>query len=124
VLIFDLAAQHGQWLAARQATAASNIANVNTPGYKAMDVAPFAQVLDQTRLAMAANSPAHLQPIEAGFRPLDMERERGWDITYSGNTVTLETELLKVGENARMQSLDTGLTRLFHRMILTSLKVS
>lgn len=124
MLIFDLAQQHGQWLAARQAAASSNIANVNTPGYKAMDVTPFDQVLDKTRLAMFASHAAHLAPGDAAFQPIEMEREQGWDITYSGNTVTLETELMKVGENARLQALDTGLTRLFHRMILTSLKVS
>lgn len=124
MLIFDLAAQHGQWLAARQATTASNIANVNTPGYRAMDVVPFDQVLDKTRLSMTATNGAHMQPTEARFQALETEREQGWDITYSGNTVTLEAELIKIGQNARMQALDVGLTRMFHRMILTSLKVA
>jgi flagellar basal-body rod protein FlgB len=124
VFIFNLAQQHAEWLAARQATAASNIANVNTPGYKALDVAPFEQVLDRTRLEMSATSAAHMQPTSGRFEALEMEREQGWDVTYSGNTVTLETELMKIGQNARMQSLDTGLTRMFHRMILTSLKVA
>jgi flagellar basal-body rod protein FlgB len=124
MFIFNLASQHGQWLAARQAAAASNIANINTPGYKAMDVAPFDQVLERTGLTMTATHGAHMQAVDARFQPLEMEREHGWDITHSGNTVTLEAELMKIGENGRMLALDSGLTRMFHRMLLASLKVS
>lgn len=123
MLIFDLASQHAEWLAARQATAASNIANVNTPGYKAMDVASFEQVLDRTQLELSSPHAAHIRAIDARFQPLEMEREQGWDITYSGNTVTLETEMMKIGENGRMLALDSGVTRMFHRMLLASLKV-
>jgi flagellar basal-body rod protein FlgB len=123
VLIFDLASQHAEWLAARQATAASNIANANTPGYKAMDVAAFQQVLDRTQLQMASSHPGHMQAIDARFQPLEMERQQGWDINHSGNDVTLETEMMKIGENSRMLALDSGVTRMFHRMLLASLKV-
>lgn len=123
MFIFDLASQHSQWVAARQSAAASNIANANTPGYKARDVVAFESVLEKTSLDMAATSPAHQSTASAAYSSVEMEREKAWDVTHSGNDVTMEAELLKVGENARMQSLDTNLTRMFHRMILTSLKV-
>lgn len=124
MFIFDLASQHGQWLAARQAAAASNIANINTPGYRAIGVAPFEKVLERTGLDMAMTHGGHMQPQGASFQPLEMEREAGWDTNHSGNNVTLEAELLKIGENGRMLALDSGLTRMFHRMLLASLKVA
>jgi flagellar basal-body rod protein FlgB len=123
VFLFDLASQHGQWLAARQAAAASNVANADTPGYKARDVVPFEAVLDRTALDMTVTRPGHLQLSAASAGPVEMEREQAWDVTHSGNDVTMEAELMKIGANGRMQSLDTNLTRMFQRMILTSLKV-
>ena len=124
VLIFDLASQHAHWLAARQATAASNIANVDTPGFRAMDVVPFEQVLDRTGFELASTNAAHMQFADSRFQSTEMERETGWDVTYSGNSVTLEVELMKVGENGRMLAFDQGLTRMFHRMLLASLKAA
>jgi flagellar basal-body rod protein FlgB len=123
VFIFDLASQHAQWLAARQAAASQNIANADTPGYKARDVVPFEAVLDRTALDLAATQPGHLQLASTTGSSVEMEREQAWDVSHSGNDVTMEAELMKIGENGRMQSLDTNLVRMFQRMILTSLKV-
>lgn len=123
MFIFQLASQHAEWLAARQSLTAANIANADTPGYRARDVAPFESVLDKMQLNLTATHANH--QTEPGGRSADIgqEQEAGWDITYSGNTVGLETELMKVSENGRMQALDTGLAKTFHRMILASLKV-
>ena len=49
VNLFDLATRQSQWLAVRQSAIASNIANVNTPGYTANDVEPFEKVLNLVR---------------------------------------------------------------------------
>lgn len=34
VNLFDLATQQAKWLSVRQTTVASNVANINTPGYR------------------------------------------------------------------------------------------
>ncbi|ACL59392.1 flagellar basal body rod protein [Methylobacterium nodulans ORS 2060] len=41
VYLIDLALREAQHLSARQATVAGNIANADTPGYRARDVVPF-----------------------------------------------------------------------------------
>ena len=46
VHLFDLAAQQARWLSARQVAVAENIANANTPGYRAADVPPFETVFN------------------------------------------------------------------------------
>jgi flagellar basal-body rod protein FlgB len=122
VFIFQLASQHGEWLAARQSLTAANIANVDTPGYKARDVSPFEAVFERTQLELSTTNANHMPEPGDRFTSAGLERESAWDVTYSGNNVGLEAELLKVSENGRMQALDTGLTKVFHRMILTSLK--
>jgi flagellar basal-body rod protein FlgB len=123
VYIFDLAAQHMQWIAARQQATASNIANIDTPGYRARDVAPFEAVLEHTALDLTASNAAHLRLEQAAIQTVDTAPGASWDTSHSGNSVTLEAELLKVGENGRMQAFDTNLQRVFQRMLLSSLKV-
>ena len=58
------------------------------------------------------------------MRPLrKWRRENPWEITHSGNNVSLEQELLKAGEVNRAFRLNTSLAKAFHRMILTSARV-
>ena len=47
--IFSLAERRMVWLDRRQATLAQNVANANTPGFRARDSAPFADALAQAQ---------------------------------------------------------------------------
>ena len=120
--LFDLAARQVQWLSVRQATVAGNVANANTPDFKARDVQPFADVLDKTQLTMAATNPQHLEVEANGIagarrRPDDITEE-----THSGNTVDVEQEMMKAGEISREYSLNTSIVKAFHRMMLSVAK--
>jgi flagellar basal-body rod protein FlgB len=122
VHLFNVISQHNSWLAARQATIAGNIANANTPGYKALDVEPFAAVMEQTRLTMAATNPAHMT-LAGEVRPAAaVGTEQSWEVTHSGNSVTLEQELIKAADVNRAFKLNTGVLKAFHRMLLASAK--
>jgi flagellar basal-body rod protein FlgB len=46
-----------------------------------------------------------------------------WDITHSGNSVSMEQELIKAGEVNRAFRLNTSVAKAFHRMMLASAKV-
>lgn len=122
VYLFGLASRHADWAALRQATIAGNIANANTPGYAAMDVEPFQSVLDKTRLVMAETRPGHMSPGSAAGAEVGTRQGERWDITHSGNSVSLDQELIKANDVARAFTLDTNIVRSFHRMILTSLR--
>nr|WP_246529116.1 flagellar basal body rod protein FlgB [Microvirga zambiensis] len=122
--MFDLASRQSQWLAARQTTISGNVANANTPGYRARDVEPFADVLDKTKLTMAATNGGHI-----GFEPSRAEaakvkKSESWDTVYSKNSVSLEQELIKAGEVNRQHSLNTSIVKSFHRMLLSSVRTS
>lgn len=122
VNLFDLAAQQSRWLAVRQSAVAGNVANVNTPGYGAVDVEPFEKVLDKTGVKMASTQAGHLggMATEAGF---SITRE-GPEVAMlpSGNGVALEDELMKAGEIRRSFELNTAIVKAFHRMIMLSSK--
>jgi flagellar basal-body rod protein FlgB len=87
----------------RHEALASNLANLETPGYRRLDVAPsFNSELQQ---AIAGNDPgqiANVQPqLEADANALANTRD--------GNTVQLETELTQLNKNFLEHTLETQL---------------
>jgi flagellar basal-body rod protein FlgB len=121
--LFDIVSRHNSWLSVRQTAIAGNIANANTPGFRAQDVQPFEMALEQARLAMAATQPGHLSSGPPDAPATELRREDAWETTHSGNNVSLEQELLKSGEVNRAMRLNTNVAKAFHRMILTSSRV-
>ena len=122
VYLFDLASRQAQWLAARQTTISGNVANANTPSYRARDIEPFADILDKTKLIMASTNGGHI-----GFSPSKAEASKvkkadSWDTVYSKNSVSLEQELLKSSEVNRQHSLNTSIVKSFHRMLMSSVR--
>lgn len=119
--LFGLASQHNQWLATRESVVAGNIANANTPGYKALELEPFEAALDSARLRMTTTAPGHMVPEKTSVRA-DGETGKGhtWDTYHSGNNVSVEQELLKASEVNRAYSLNTNVMRSFNRMLLAS----
>jgi flagellar basal-body rod protein FlgB len=120
--LFSLISQRNWWLSARQSAVAGNIANVNTPGFKAVDVEPFKAVLEQTSVELARTRPEHMA-LAGGPAPVaEVEPEETWEVSHSGNTVSLENELIKAGEVNRSFRLNTSIAKAFHRMLLASTK--
>jgi flagellar basal-body rod protein FlgB len=122
IYLFQVASQKSEWLSARQTAVASNVANANTPGYRALDVQPFSTVLNTSPLAMAATNPGHIPPAAS---PLDSLREIETDPseeTLSGNSVNLEQQMINLGEVTRDFSMTANIRRAFHQLILSALK--
>jgi flagellar basal-body rod protein FlgB len=120
--LFDIAAQQARWLSLRQATVATNIANVNTPGFTARDVRPFQDILDRTQLTMVATNPMHISGGPPDLRATTTKSSDPWETTQSGNTVSLEQEMMKAGEVSRTYSLNTNIVKAFNNMLLASVK--
>ena len=120
--LFDLAARQARWLSVGQAAVSANVANANTPGYKAQSVRPFADILDHTQLQMVATQPDHLGVGPADAEPVDLVDQDGWETTESGNSVSLEQEMIKAGDIHRDFAMNTGLVKAFHGMLMASVK--
>ncbi|SNY92179.1 flagellar basal-body rod protein FlgB [Cohaesibacter sp. ES.047] len=123
VYIMKLANQHQNWLSVREATVAQNVANANTPGYQARDVESFTALFDKAQVNMRSTQPGHMSALEHTERTGDVEKKDSWDVTYSGNSVSLEQEMMKVNEIARDHTLTTSVMKSMHKMMLLSAKV-
>ena len=124
VFLTDLASRKSAYLAAREATLAGNIANQNTPGYRAKDLVPFTDVLAQTELRLASTDAGHL-PAQDGagsvaFR--NTEQDGGFEVTETGNSVGVEQQMMKTGEINREYALTTNIVKSFHAMLMASLR--
>jgi flagellar basal-body rod protein FlgB len=114
--LFDLAFRQNEWFAQRQSVISSNIANANTPGYKAKDVESFDAAME-TSGSMAATDPQH-------FGSSDVDAVRNQDsgpgqaeVLVSGNDVNLEQEFLKSNDVMRGYTLNTQIMKSFDRML-------
>jgi flagellar basal-body rod protein FlgB len=122
IYLFEVASQKAQWLSARQTAIAGNVANVNTPGYRALDIQPFSAVLDSSPIEMASTNPAHLsspQSQAAGLGEIEVQPS---EQTLSGNTVNLEQQMINLGDVDRDYTMSANIRRAFHQLLLSALK--
>lgn len=124
VYLFGLAARHAQWASLRQATITANIANANTPGFRASDVEPFTAIVEKTHLAVARTSPGHLTLDDSGLRKTKLDGSETWEVSESGNSVSIEQEMLKANQVNGAFNLNNSIVRAFHRMMLASVRTS
>lgn len=97
--IAALASEKMRWAAERQKVVAENIANADTPRYRARDLVPFSSFLtDSSPVQPARTHPAHLSGSggSATF-PVD-SRPSTWGGSISGNNVVLEEQMVKAAE--------------------------
>jgi flagellar basal-body rod protein FlgB len=92
--------------AARQVVAAGNLANVNTPGFKAQE-ADFSSALDESLAKPLVTTDVHHIQAAAAIGPQTREVE-GLQARRDGNTVQIDRELLDMtsaaGEFQRAQT--------------------
>jgi flagellar basal-body rod protein FlgB len=120
--VFGLASTEARWLTIRQAVVAQNVANAYTPGYKALEVAPFADVYDTAGLQMATTQPDQLSPDLFDLASFAEKENAPWEVTYSGNSVSLEQEMLSANEVNRNYSLNMAIVKSFNQMLSMSVK--
>lgn len=90
------------WHQERQKVLAQNVANADTPNYKARDlVAPdFQRALGrQAALTLARTDAAHIGGGESGGSRFRVERGAAYESRPTGNAVNLEDEMIKVAAN-------------------------
>ena len=101
LLVFALSAARLAHASQRNAVIARNIANADTPGFKAKDVAPFdfADVVAATSTPPKATRPGHFAGEAPPGRPVIEARDvPGTDESPDGNTVSLEEQMVLAAE--------------------------
>jgi flagellar basal-body rod protein FlgB len=107
--LLEVASLQARWLSARQAVTAENVANASTPGYKAREVVAFDAAL--ARFSGAQNTSVQ--------RNVD---GTPWEVRPSGNSVSLEEEMVRASDISRSYALNTGIVSAFHRMLLQAVR--
>lgn len=89
--------------ALRHEAIASNIANIETPNYKRIDIAPSFQA--ELKAAMGSKDFSKISSVS----PALAEDTTAVAANRDGNTVQLESELMKLNQNSLAHSLETQL---------------
>lgn len=119
--IFAALKRQMQWLNANQRVISQNVANADTPGYRAkeMERLDFGELLRQSetesqnkatfvpKVRMAATKAGHLGS-EADGMPSAKESDK-YEVNPDGNAVVLEEEMIKSSANQMEYSLMIGL---------------
>lgn len=116
--LFNIASERNRWLAAKTAVLSRNIANADTPGFKAKDIASFEAALQLATVRPTLTHSAHLLPDGESAKSYDLVARPGDKQNLSGNSVNLETELMEIGQVRSQHSMVTGIVSAFHRMLL------
>jgi len=111
----SLAAHSG----ARMAVIAENVANADTPGYKAKDMPAFSEVYSDPGGDMRATRAGHLtQAAPASLPTPDLARGRE---SPNGNSVSLEAEMVKSVEARQSHDMALAIYRATSDVIRASL---
>ncbi len=123
--LFTMITRQMDWLTTRQKVLAQNIANADTPNYKAKDLTP----LDFAAMARAAGNRLKLETTSGGHIGVGRSaagsskvfETKGTIDSPSGNGVVIEDELMKVSETQAEYELITRLYRKHMGMLRTAL---
>jgi flagellar basal-body rod protein FlgB len=118
--LFQTAGAMARHAGERQAVVTRNIANADTPGYRAQQIAPFRDVYGtQSAPPLRQTRPGHLAPVagQQMIRPADGQGEP----SPNGNTVALEEEILASVAVAREHSRALAIYRHGMTILRTSL---
>ncbi len=102
--VMRMAQQMARHSAARQVTIAENIANADTPGFRARDLADFGDSY-QKATPLTATRVTHLHN-EAGAPGLVARTDRNAPVlSPNGNSVSLEREMMRGAQNKQSHEL-------------------
>lgn len=114
-----------RWLNQRQDVLAQNVANADTPGYRARDLKAFdfqdMVKRPQNKLNMNATTAGHLAGRVQRNGVADETIGPSYETSPDGNAVVLEEQMGKVGENQLSHRLITELYRKQISMLKTAI---
>ena len=115
---FNLASQRLAWLTESQRVVSENVANADTPGFKARKTASFQDLLSATQPAsLQTTNLNHIKGFGANGRVSVEVDEAAWSESLNGNTVVLEQQTIRANEIAENYQLAASLYRKGHDLI-------
>lgn len=127
VSLFKVMGMKMKYHSAQQAEIAKNIANVDTPGYKATEVVQpdFKRALRGasagTSLPMATTRSGHITGGSASVTFNVQKRENTYDLNPDGNNVSVEEEMMRASGNQAEYTKVLSLYRKTAQMFKTAI---
>ena len=125
IAIFQALTDKMRWHQARQGVLAQNIANADTPGYVESDLAPYSfddAMSSVATVTTSATNPMHFSVSSMGSGDVfGTNSSANYEVTPSGNAVSLEDEMMKVTSNDIDYQTVTALYTRSIRLIRTAL---
>ncbi len=108
--VFQMAKDRMDWAAQRQKVLSQNIANADTPDYKAQDLKELnfrnLALSKSSRVDMAQTQPGHMPSTLPEAGPYQSRTERyPYESSPDGNEVVLEEQMVNVGRTASQYKL-------------------
>lgn len=94
---------------ARLATIAENVANSDTPGFRAKDLPDFESVMQNSALKMRATRDGHFKGLDSAAAMKTVLS--GGDMSPNGNDVSLDIEMMKSIEVRQSHEMALGVYR-------------
>lgn len=99
--LFQALSEKMRWHQERQGVLAENIANADTPGFMERDLKAFSfgdEMRSVATLTTSTSSPSHISATSGGSAFGSLQ-PTPFEVTPSGNGVTLEDQMMKVSAN-------------------------
>lgn len=124
--LFRMARNQMDWLGDRQSVLAQNIANADTPNYRAKDLKSldFDRELREVRsVKMQATSGNHLQGtiVRPDFRVEDLRPRQVYETNPNENGVVMEEQLIKVSDTQMKYQLASNIYQKHMSMLRTAI---
>ena len=120
---FSLASQRMEWLSARQKVIAENVANADTPEFKAREVSSFSEMLQNQapQGGVAVTVAGHISSDNASVAGVRVDEDpQAWASSPDGNSVVLEQQTIKATEVAESYRLAANLYRKGYELLTLS----
>ncbi|MDD2325714.1 MAG: flagellar basal body rod protein FlgB [Alphaproteobacteria bacterium] len=114
--ILSLMKDKMSYLGQKSAVLAQNVANANTPGYRAKELVPFTSFAEEMQKAsntMSVTDATHIVPAAMVGSNAATKKMRSFEVVPSGNSVDLEQQMMEVSQTAVEYQADTTIYQKF-----------
>ena len=107
-----------KYLGKSQAVISKNLANSNTPGYKAMEVLePGYKTNNKRGIGLATTSPNHIGGIGGNGSFKTIKQKDTYETAPNGNNVSIEEQMVKMSANSAEYQAATNIMHKVHSLM-------
>lgn len=107
------------YLGQKQSVQAQNVANANTPGFKAKEIVPFTfdDAMKDVQKGMVTTNEQHIVPASMAGVNAGTKKARSFETVPSGNSVDLEQQMMEVSKTTMDYQASASILHKFMTLI-------